>query len=126
MKPVTFPPVFARRSAKCRHFRSLLFFALLTTAMLVGVVVVSASSFVLKWGTVGSDDGQFLLPRGIAVDPAGNVYVTDASGDSRGQIQKFDANANFIARLGQNNATAQGFLSSYRGNECARGSKKGL
>src|SRR6185436_18370121 len=52
--------------------------------------------------------------RGIAVDTAGNVYVADASGDTNGQIQKFDANGNFIARLGQNNGTAQGFLSAYR------------
>ena len=113
MKPVM-SPIFARRSAKRRQFRSLPFFAILTTAMLVGVVAVSASTFILKWGIAGSDDGQFLLPRGIAVDPAGNVYVTDSSGDSRGQIQKFDANGNFIARLGQNNGTAQGFLTAYR------------
>jgi DNA-binding beta-propeller fold protein YncE len=31
---------------------------------------------------------QFSAPRGIAVDPAGNVYVVDA-GDNR--IQKFDS-----------------------------------
>jgi DNA-binding beta-propeller fold protein YncE len=87
---------------------------ILTAAMLVGVVAVLASTFILKFGTVGSDDGQFTTPRGIAVDASGNVYVADASGDSRGQIQKFDANGNFIARLGQNNGTAQGFLSAFR------------
>ncbi|HEX7331212.1 MAG TPA: PxKF domain-containing protein [Pyrinomonadaceae bacterium] len=114
MKPVKFPPVFVRRSSKRRQFRSLPFFLILITAMLVGVVAASACTFILTWGTAGSEDGQFLLPRGIAVDPAGNVYVTDGAGDSRGQIQKFDANGNFIARLGQNNGTAQGFLSAYR------------
>jgi DNA-binding beta-propeller fold protein YncE len=114
MKSVTSPPLFVRPSSKRRHFRWLPFLMILTTAMLVGVVAVLASSFVLKFGTLGSANGQFTTPRGIAVDSSGNVYVADASGDSQGQLQKFDANGAFIARLGQNNGTAQGFLSAHR------------
>ena len=114
MNPFTSPRPLARRYSKRRHFRWLPFFMILSTAMMIGVVAVLASTFVLKFGTVGSDDGQFTTPRGIAVDPLGNVYVADASGDSRGQIQKFDANGNFITRIGANNGTAQGFLSAYR------------
>ena len=99
---------------KHRRFRRLPFFLTLLTATLVSVAVAfAASTFVLAWGTVGAGNGQFTTPRGIAVDPSGNVYVTDAGGDTTGQIQKFDANGNFIARLGQNNGTAQGFLSAY-------------
>ena len=115
MKLVTSPRRFVARSSHKRgQFRWLPFFLTLITAMLVGVVAASACTFILKWGTVGSGNGQFITPRGIAVDPTGNVYVTDASGDSNGQIQKFDANGNFIARVGQNNGTAQGFISAYR------------
>lgn len=115
MKLITFPSRFLSRSSRTRgKFRWLPFFLALTTAILFGVVAVLASSFILTFGTVGSDDGQFITPRGIAVDPAGNVYVGDASGDSRGQIQKFDANGNFLARIGQNNGTAQGFISISR------------
>jgi DNA-binding beta-propeller fold protein YncE len=115
MKLITSPRRVAPRSSHGRsksHWFS--FFLTLTTAVLFAVVAVSACSFILKFGTVGSDDGQFLTPRGVAVDPSGNVYVADASGDSHGQIQKFDANGNFLARIGANNGTAQGFISVHR------------
>lgn len=108
-------PSVSRPSRKRGLFRSLPFFLTLVAGLLASAVVAfAACSFVLTWGTIGSNNGQFTTPRGIAVDPSGNVYVTDASGDSNGQIQKFDANGNFVARLGQNNGTAQGFLSAYQ------------
>ena len=93
-----------------KHWRlRLLPLFLVLIAMLVCVAVAFAATFVLAWG----NSAQFIAPRGIAVDPSGNVYVTDAGGDSSGQIQKFDANGNFIARLGQNNGTAQGFINAF-------------
>lgn len=56
----------------------------------------STGTFLIKWGSRGSGDGQFLHPRGVAVDGAGNVYVADAGNDGSGQsffsfprIQKF-------------------------------------
>jgi HYR domain/NHL repeat len=113
MKLVTSPSLFVRRPAKRRKFRWLPFLLILITAMLVGAVAASACTFVLKWGTAGNSDGQFLQPRGIAVDSTGNVYVTDASG-TPSQIQKFDANGNFITRFGANNANPNGFISAYR------------
>src|SRR6476620_7994914 len=115
MKLITSPGRLKSRSSQGRsNSRWLPFSLILGTAMLFAVVAVAASSFILKFGTVGSEDGQFTTPRGVAVDPSGNVYVADASGDSRGQIQKFDANGNFLARVGANNGTAQGFLNAYR------------
>jgi len=115
MKLVTFPRFPLRSFGKRGKFRLLPFFLVLFTAMLVFVVAAAAAcTFILKWGTVGSDDGQFTTPRGIAVDTSGNVYVADASGDTRGQIQKFDGNGGFLSRVGQNNGTAQGFISAYR------------
>ena len=43
-------------------------------------------SFLTKWGSMGSGDGQFNLPRGVAVDGSGNVYVAD---QNNSRIQKF-------------------------------------
>jgi DNA-binding beta-propeller fold protein YncE len=45
----------------------------------------SNGNFITKWGSSGSNDGQFLDPLGIAVDSTGNVYVVD-SGHSRIQV----------------------------------------
>jgi sugar lactone lactonase YvrE len=109
-----FPRLFAQRTSKRRRFRSLPFLLIAIAAMLFGVVAASACTFILKWGTAGSDNGQFLTARGIAVDTAGNVYVVDASGDTRGQIQKFDSNGVFLGRVGANNDNPDGFVSAYR------------
>jgi DNA-binding beta-propeller fold protein YncE len=41
--------------------------------------------FVKKWGSVGSADGQFFFPDGLAIDLSGNVYVVDR-GNNRIQV----------------------------------------
>jgi len=43
-------------------------------------------SFITKWGSKGTKDGQFKTPTCVAVDSSGNVYVADY-GNNR--IQKF-------------------------------------
>ena len=35
--------------------------------------------FLAKWGIFGTKDGEFWLPKGIAVDGEGNVYIADSS-----------------------------------------------
>jgi len=54
-------------------------------------------SFVMKWGTGGTGDGQFAYPMGLAVDNQNNIYVAD-NGNYR--VQKFDSNGNFLFKLG--------------------------
>jgi len=53
--------------------------------------------FVTKWGSSGSENGQFGFPSGIAVDSSGNVYVADTNNH---RIQKFTSNGQFTAKWG--------------------------
>jgi PKD repeat protein len=57
----------------------------------------SSGTFITKWGSEGSNNGQFNGPVGVSVDPSGNVYVAD-SGNNR--IQKFDSSGKFITKWG--------------------------
>jgi DNA-binding beta-propeller fold protein YncE len=34
-------------------------------------------SYILSWGSTGSDDGEFNHPHGNDIDQDGNVYITD-------------------------------------------------
>jgi tripartite motif-containing protein 71 len=61
-------------------------------------------SFVTKWGSSGSGDGQFRGPNGIAVDIYDNIYTVD-SGNHR--IQKFNDRHSFVAKWGSQ-GTADG------------------
>jgi sugar lactone lactonase YvrE len=61
--------------------------------------------FITMWGrnggdgTAGSGNGEFNAPTGIAVDPAGRVYVADYYNH---RIQKFAADGAFLAKWGRN------------------------
>ncbi len=53
--------------------------------------------FELKWGSLGSGNGELSAPNAIAVDGSDNVYVAESSNH---RIQKFDSNGNFILKWG--------------------------
>ena len=42
----------------------------------------ATGTFLGKWGSPGSGDGQFYRPEGVAVAPDGTVYVADISNSS--------------------------------------------
>jgi hypothetical protein len=60
-----------------------------------------------SWGTVGSNDGQFLHAHGITIDSQDNVYVSDAENCN---IQKFDRDGNFITKWGTKGVGPSKFL----------------
>ena len=54
--------------------------------------------FLLKWGSKGTGDGQFLAAITLSVDSQSNVYVVD---DVAITVQKFDAMGKFLQRIGE-------------------------
>jgi len=81
----------------------------ITAALLVLTTSVLASlSYISKWGTAGTGNGQFVTPNGIVTDAAGNVYVSEGNGN-RGQ--KFDNNGNFLLKFGIPGDVPGGFVS---------------
>jgi RHS repeat-associated protein len=67
----------------------------------VATTVVSVSPppvFASAFGSSGSGDGQFTHPVGVAVDPHGDVWVTDAY-DSR--VEKFSSSGSWLASYGK-------------------------
>ena len=53
-------------------------------------------NFLMDWGSLGSEIGQFRLPHTLVVDRAGEVYVGDRSNS---RIQVFDADGKFLRVL---------------------------
>ncbi|OGF57772.1 MAG: hypothetical protein A2Z21_10255, partial [Candidatus Fraserbacteria bacterium RBG_16_55_9] len=66
-------------------------------SFIAGKRITSRTAFLGQWGRFGLDGGQFDLPRAVAVDLAGNVYVVD-TGNHR--IQKFSPNQQLLAEWG--------------------------
>ena len=61
----------------------------------------AAGAFLGQWGSLGSGDGQFSIPSGVAVGPDGTVYVADTGND---RIQRFSATGAFLDAWGRGNS----------------------
>jgi PKD repeat protein len=95
---------------------------LLVTCIIGGVQAAETYDFVTQWGSfygVGTGDGDFVRPDGVAVDSLGNIYVTDtyyvstSSGsiqEVNNRIQKFDNNGTFVTKWGSNGTDLGQFL----------------
>lgn len=55
----------------------------------------AAGKFLFQWGTKGTGPGQFDLPRWVALDASGNVYVADRENL---RIQVFDSAGHFLSQ----------------------------
>jgi DNA-binding beta-propeller fold protein YncE len=64
----------------------------------IGVGIASAHyDFFFSWGSSGTEAGQLDLPRGISLDPAGNVYVIDQANN---RTQVFSGDGEFLREWG--------------------------
>jgi DNA-binding beta-propeller fold protein YncE len=73
---------------------SLLLAAIATATLLA---LETPPSFLQTWGSFGSGPGQLNTPVGIAIDQAGDVFVTDRLNH---RIQKFDRHGQVLAQWG--------------------------
>ena len=52
-----------------------------------------SGNFLGSWGEIGTGNGSFVSPSGLATDIAGNVYVADRDNH---RVQKFSPSGNFL------------------------------
>ncbi len=71
-------------------------------------VYTKMGNFIRKVGQWGVLPGQFFRPKGVAVDDAGNVYISDSYIDI---IEVFNANGKFLYVLGDGRGNIQRFTS---------------
>jgi DNA-binding beta-propeller fold protein YncE len=88
------------------------FFFVLLFLGLTSASVTQAENYtyVAKWGSNGSADGQLYNPYGVAVDSSGYVYVADTYNN---RVQKFDSNGTYITKWGSNGSADGQFYYPY-------------
>ena len=59
----------------------------------------SSGVLIIKWGSLGTANGQFSQPYGVATDRQGNVYVADTYNH---RIQKFNSSGVYLGKWGSN------------------------
>src|SRR2546421_947902 len=72
-------------------------FALVCLAALVVVGAALASYDVVRFGTGGGGDGQYVRPRAVSVSPGNDVYVADTDNN---RVQKLTSEGVFVAKWG--------------------------
>jgi DNA-binding beta-propeller fold protein YncE len=82
-----------------KGFRPAAFTILVAGAIALTAAVVGAQTFLFKWGTTGTADGQLIGPEGLAIDAGGNVYVAEFGGH---RVQKFTGAGSFVFKFGSN------------------------
>lgn len=70
-----------------------LFMSLFGLALSSPVLAEDPPRFLLKWGSFGTEPGQFIFPTGITTDSLGYVYIADTWGL---KLNKFSASGTFI------------------------------
>jgi hypothetical protein len=76
--------------------RYLITLGLLNLLGMLAAYAEEPPNFALKWGSQGTEDGQFRYAQSLVVDGAGNVWVADYTNI---RIQKFSPEGAFLAKL---------------------------
>jgi DNA-binding beta-propeller fold protein YncE len=82
------------------------FFGLVMVHSLLVAYGQEQYSYVRKWGSPGSGDGQFSEPTRIVIDSSDNVYVLDSGQNS---VQKFSSNGTLISKWGSSGSSSGQF-----------------
>lgn len=103
------PPIVENRPGLLRNSQVLVNSGVDTLSANLGIEV--NGTFVTKWGTGGTGNGQFKNPSGVAVSPTnGRVYIVDPNNY---RVQVFDPNGTFITKWGRYGKDNGQFSSPY-------------